>query len=726
MVTMSNDKWKFLFPIFTCICGLSLVVWLVYLATRLFKAERLKYIRNFKKGAFTVPLIPAFVLFFISNLRNGEITPGYFVKSFLNSLTSTISLMGLKFEFDKLEPYLTSNCFFRTVVYTCFVIVVFNVFLFAFSLFQQRFRFWNHSMWRSSPAVFNHKNNVCFIYGKNERSLKIYESDDNYCKTKFLIDDFKASGDEDLFFRRIRYAKRLSLTDEAGILENYLSACRGQGCRFLRIFRKNKEMKKFFIIVNYEDDKKNIELCQILSKTIAKAYKDAGKDESLLEKMVKGLSICVIGIDELDSVYQEVESHSFGCLHYYNKYRMMGNDLMTNHPITQFMNENQIDYDCASLKPGVRLTFSIIGFGKTNRFLFNNLVSDVQFNRKTTDNKFLHYVPEFYLYDKKDNLHTPDLNHNYFRYEEFYKENKESEDYLELPPLPADLHKYAGCGVDSPDLYKKLKEGLKKEKTDFNFIYVAFGSDLENIEMAKKLYEKGIEWNIPNLVIFVKANSIDRDTTVDIRHGGKDKPKLVYFGENGVIYSFRNIISGFVYNLTTEIDSLHGGVDKNKFNNADNSSSYKRWFKETTYEFDRLSSFASAMSIFNKLGMLGLKIADKGKAITEEEFNRRYNDIARKNLAESQHLRWNAYMICQGYIPSTKEQILSYGKDQKDLDKKREYEHLMRQHCNLTTIKGLAQYVELTKETDVYDYDYVMDKCYEIVGKLGKKIVEKV
>ena len=276
------------FLVLTCICGIILVWWLVKLFIRRFLKDKeswLKYVRNFKKGSFSIPLIPAFGLFFISKLVDVKpIELDFLARSFLESLASTISLMGLKFDFDKLERGMALSPIFKSVTYFCFIIVVVNVFLFAASLFLQRFHFWNHSRWRRSKNLFKVGNDVCFIYGNNERSLKIYDTYD-HSRKKFIIDDFSGSGNEDLFFKGVSYSNYMTLDEEKKILKKYLYSTGKKDTicwktrRFIRkglriIFRRKKEVYggKLFIIVNYEDDKKNIEFCQQLIKTIDSAY----------------------------------------------------------------------------------------------------------------------------------------------------------------------------------------------------------------------------------------------------------------------------------------------------------------------------------------------------------------------------------------------------------------------------------------------------------------------
>ena len=93
------------------------------------------------------------------------------------------------------------------------------------------------------------------------------------------------------------------------------------------------------------------------------------------------------------------------------------------------------------------------------------------------------------------------------------------EEYLPFPDLPA-LEKYRHLDINDTDFYNPIKNIATKNPNDENFIIIAFGSDLENIDLAHKLVEKRKEWNIPNLIIFVKVRSV-------IKEEDKDQKKLI-------------------------------------------------------------------------------------------------------------------------------------------------------------------------------------------------------
>ena len=739
------------YTIVTYICLAGLVYWVLSLACKLFslkrnRVERLRYIRSFKKGTFTIPLIPAFFLYLIGKTY----ARGFSLIVIMESVATTISLMGLRCETDSVLALMKASEIYSFSLHLCFVLVFLNACMLTNSILQQRFHFWRRSARKRSRRIY--EDNVCFIYGNNARSLKMYETDgDDYCPAKFIVDDFLPAGDEELFFKDIAYAKCLSFEEEAKAVGDYLKS-KEEAIRKEKAILKNdtdktrlfleekrKNQKDFIIIVNFEDDDKNIDLCRRLSQIVGEVHARHAEDDTELNYLLNSLNIYVFGNDELDSIYQEIEARTFGCIHFVNKYKTIGMNVLMRYPVTSFLNENQIDYSKAALESDVRISFSMIGFGKANRRLFSDLVSDTQFHISDGKGGYKAYTPAFYLYDKNNNIYTKDLNHNYFRYEEFLKAHASNDGYLPFAPLPADVNIVSDCDINSPDFYASLRTSLGEGSNDVNFVYISYGSDLQNIELAKKLYDKKNEWNIRNLHIFVKVSSLANATTEYLLD--EDKECFKVYGEDEEVYSFRNVISPEIYRLASYCDGIYeivSGKANPRETRVEEIQLSRKWFNSKKYEFDRMSSLAQGISIVNKLGMLGLEICDGSDGISSDIYDSLYtnNEAVRKNLTESEHQRWNAFMICNGYIPSTKEQILRYNpKNPEQNRKKKEEEHKERRHANLTTFEGLDLFKEMLAEEfnaenpDVYDvakYDsYLMDNCYKVVERLGKGLRRK-
>ena len=84
-------------------------------------------------------------------------------------------------------------------------------------------------------------------------------------------------------------------------------------------------------------------------------------------------------------------------------------------------------------------------------------------------------------------------------------------------------------------------------------------------------------------------------------------------------------------------------------------------------------------------------------------------------------------MISRGFIPASKEQILSDSR-------KNGKDYVLRRHGNLTTFDGLLEFRKMTAERDgcdeykkdVIKYDYqLLDDAYWLLCKNGYKITKK-
>ena len=105
-------------------------------------------------------------------------------------------------------------------------------------------------------------------------------------------------------------------------------------------------------------------------------------------------------------------------------------------------------------------------------------------------------------------------------------------------------------------------------------------------------------------------------------------------------------------------------------------------------------------------------------------------------MAILEHYRWNSFMLSQGIIPATKEQILKEKVPKKDgtLKYSNGRNYILRRHGNLTTFDGLVTFRQMISErdgtpeldNDVIKYDYqILDDAYWLLEKNGYKIIEK-
>lgn len=180
------------------------------------------------------------------------------------------------------------------------------------------------------------------------------------------------------------------------------------------------------------------------------------------------------------------------------------------------------------------------------------------------------------------------------------------------------------------------------------------------------------------------------------------------------------------------------------------------WQKLNSYQ--QSSNIASAVNIFTKLNLLGLDVSDNNSSgLSEIEYlnvydenkileqnspiyyNRKKPNITKRDdLAYIEHLRWNAFMLVNGYIPMPKSMIKVYKENDKLIIYKNDVN--LRLHACITTDKGLEEYFDylaklIVKETNInYEeafnivenkkYDYMlMDTIYNDLTLLGVNIV---
>ena len=752
---------------------ISFVIYLIAKYFSLKKEEKhISFIRSFKKGKCAVIFFTTVPLYFIGNVYAGN----DFLYSFFYSISRICKLVVLEFDTNSIKELLKVNSFYRFTIYFNFVLVLINALCFAISVFHQRFWNWWHTL-----LIKNASKSKLFIFGNNTDNISIYKSDKE--RLKVLIDNISTKDSEDLYTKGISY---ISTEKNNEIIKKYL--------------RLDKEKREYTVIINTNNDKENINICKILMDKI-NSLTNVSKNRIFIKKqkteldedqtsndpknrLFLRLRIFAFGDPKNQSLFEEIASQSHGCITYVNKYQQIAIDFIDRYPFSRFMDENQIDYNTSLVRDNVNINAFLIGFGKTNQEIFLTSVANNQFITKAKGGKdpVLKQV-NYYIFDKNETENNKHLNHNYYRFKnECYYDVEKSvikkEEYLPFPDLPA-LEKYRHLDINDTDFYNPIKNIATKNPNDENFIIIAFGSDLENIDLAHKLVEKRKEWNIPNLIIFVKVRSV-------IKEEDKDQKKLIlndercfFFGnEKEVVFNIDKITKNHLNQMAIQRHEIYALERKfaeenysinNEIIKNNKEESYNKWCSQALIK--RLSNFYCCLSLRSKLNLMGLDYCkndeNNDNALSEEEYLHKYAgfdqpkfehkiqeyngkkiieysldfpESRRRNMAIHEHLRWNSYMITKGTIPSTKEQIktekingvYSNGKNDE-----------VRRHGNLTTFDGLLEYrkiialrenqnkqideQELKKNeigADVIKYDYqLLDDAHWLLSSNGYKII---
>ncbi len=716
-----------------CLAGMIAVVVTIITKICLFKrGDRLRYLQGFKKGKFALIYLMTFPLYLIGTLYSG-LSVG---NALLQSVSSCIELVVLKYDYSNVAALMADNQFYRVTMYICFVLVAVNALVFTLTLFGRSLSNLFH---RLQTVKLSKK--VFVIVGFNEETKNVITSIASEGGKVIL---FAEDGDDVADFCYINKTAYFKFSKENNV-----------GEALTKLFN-NFDDKSVKVIVSTGEDRQNLIYIEQLSEVICKLdLKDCLIDED------RGVKAYVFGEPENISAFMHFVEKTNGCVHYLNKYHLVAMDFVDKYPLTQFMDERHIDFHTATLRDSVENNVVMIGFGRTNQQIFLTSVANNQF-LTLREGKPCPKPVNYWIYDRKNSQNDKNLNHNYFRYSkeiDIQAENaKVGKDrvYLELPEKPAN-EGFFELDVNDMTFYDSVKEHLTVEegKIPFNYVIIAFGKDMENLDFAEKIVTKLKEWDILHCTkVFVKIR--DKALNDDVIKKEFLDGNLITFGnESEVVYNLEQIVGEkqermalarhlrYAVDTATEKGVQSEDIDKVKI------SALKQWY---SYEQPRReSNVYGCLSVRMKLHLLGFdyKAADstdenaraeflekyqKGDPIIYDDANAKFKHIVhtnnfvegsiRQRYAVQEHQRWNAYMIICGIVPSTIAQIENG--DHKRLD--------LRRHGNITTLDGLKEFREITartlgkteEETDVIRYDYqVMDDLVWLLEGNGQKIVKR-
>lgn len=442
-----------------------------------------------------------------------------------------------------------------------------------------------------------------------------------------------------------------------------------------------------------------------------------------------------------------------------NEESLISKKVMLDYQLCNFMNETHIDYDNAVLRNDTNINVLMIGFGVVNKAIYTSLISNSQYV-KLKDDRYQAYFPKYYLFDINDTFSDSTLNHNLHHISDI----EDTKAYFPMPDPIEDTTNFK-CSIDDVSFYRNIYNSLKNsDSRSIHLLYISLGNELTNIDTALKLSQKLKEWRIKGTVkMFVKVFHQSFDCVKELQNDAN----IILFGSKEEIYTYPIIIEDFLdeyakrralyYELTnngsnTKLDDILVKLESN--DKEINKTKENVWNALGSYQ--KKSNVSSVLSIFSKLAMLGLNVGTKNEGLTEEEYLKIYdeenllnqrpipyhvrdgkNHISKRNaLAYMEHLRWNAFMILEGYIPMKKKDI-SYINNKlykNDVE--------LRIHACITTYEGLEEYFTflanlITKSSDIpYDkafdmvenkkYDYMlMDTVYTDIKLMNRFLIKK-
>ena len=726
----------FLTNLVTLLCLVALLVEcaavvLLYVLQK--RPQRIAFIRSFKKGKCVIVYITAVPLYWVGYVYGGQdLLSGLF-----SAISECFSLVVLKYNFKGLTAIMEDSRLFTFTIALCFLMVGLNAVLLTLSLLSQHlFEFFERM------KVLWGRGDKLFIFGYSKASVDLYKSEKNRCRV--IVDDLSPKDCEHLYFNKISYISTPVSEDMIKVL-------------FTMVLRRGR---RCVAVIQTDSDEKNMLLCRRFVDRMREVPAEA--QAALFE----GLKVFVFGDPRYETVYEDIVGDGLGCLQYCNKYRKIAMDFIDRYPLSRFMGAKQIDFDTSLVRPGVDINVLMIGFGKTNQQIFLTSVANNQFLTQGAGDPVLKPV-HYHIFDRADAGNNKNFNHSYYRYKNECANLSEGE-YLPLPALPAEEHYYR-LDVNDVRFYTQVREAVTKGKNDANFIVIAFGSDLENIDMAQKLVEKRREWGLSDLVIFVKARTWHKEQTLLEDEGcyfiANERDAVYHIDKllDDDIFSMarmRNAVYDIEYDLTTNTSLT---VDEATVAAA-YEKAHRDWYVKKS-QLERESNLYACLSLRTKLNLMGLDYCEKsaaGEGLSAEEYMaiyagddlpqqegkltvagkpvRRYTlrfpQSRRRTMAIHEHQRWNSFMISQGMVPASlrqiKEETVPDGKGGTRFTNGKNY--TVRRHGNLTTFEGLIAFRQMVAARDrceelardVIKYDYqLLDDAHWLLDAAGFKIVRR-
>lgn len=724
--------------IVSAVCLTLMLIWLSSVILNLLsrkkpRAEKIAYVRNFKKGKgvliylFTLPL-------FIVGISYAKVP---FPEVLFRSIKQVVELVILKYDTSSVVLLLSESAFYSFVLYTSFFLVGANALMFVFSLASQYLSSYFNNLYFFTLS----RRERVVIIGFSEQSKAIYKSE-SY-RARIISDKISDKDAYALYSEGIAYRQ---VSDFGGLID--------------RIIKKGlRSSSRTYVILN-SPDKTTIELCRLFISKIN------AMPTNMKERFFKAIHIYAFGDPRYRAIYEDVIREAMGTISYVNKYQRVAMDFICDFPFTSFMTGEHIDYATSYVKEGVEINALMIGFGKTNQEIFLTSVANNQFIKAGDDGAMLKPV-RYYIFDKDHAENNKNLNHTYNRYRnEINGHDKDL--YLSLPDHPAE-ESFFKLDVNDLEFYGQIRRIVTESDRHVNFIIIAYGTDLENIDMAQKLLEKRREWKVKNLTVFVKVRE-----EVGAAKGLLDEDNCYIIGnESECVYDVERIISPETFRmarLRDEIYALEYEITEGRGDSLDEKrireikkNAERKWFVDRT-ECERDSSLYCVLSLKSKLNMMGLDYLPRinGKGLTRDEYLKAYagddlpndkkyslkadgKDIVyytvdfaegrRRDMAILEHLRWNSYMISRGMIPATKEEILN---EMAECDGEMKHtngkSYTLRRHGNLTTFAGLVAFRQMVakrdgvdeSKKDVIKYDYqILDDAHWLLDKMGYMIVRR-
>ena len=490
--------------------------------------------------------------------------------------------------------------------------------------------------------------------------------------------------------------------------------------------------------------------------TFANAYNDK-------PQLFKNVYFYVCASNENLDLYSSIVDISEFRTHIilYSRYTNFANKFISEHPMSELFNDKQLDYSKACLKDNVSFTNIVLGFGRYNQEILNQVL--IHTNLFKVDNKTNKYVPykvDTHIFDVKDITIDQSKESNVG----LLMTNKEAPHF--------NIIKHERISVSSQAFIKEVDEiinkNISKEMNNCYAFFVSCGKDSLNIETALEIKERYMS-RVNKLIVYCRVKNFGSIPLYRVNNQNvKEKYKgIIFVGEDSSIDNHNVIV-----NRSLEALAINKNIKYlQRTNDVSKEEALERWMSLPSIK--RYNNSSVYVDLRFKLQLMGLDYGPKSdKGISKDEFIKRYlggiDNYAsefdrllkydykdyyvispvnnpRNLLAVAEHDRWNSYFWSYGYKVLPLEQIeYSYNSENDKIAVKKD-DTALKLHACLCDVEGLDRYhkqnakeikklgekygVDLTKNpsypslTDTFYYDYdSIDEIYEVLEENGFSI----
>lgn len=722
--------------------------------------EKLLYIRDYKKWKF----IYIYIALFFMNLAAAGYSEGWFVvRDILSTFKQTVESAVLKFDYNHIKDLFEASLYCRILFISIYCLLFINTVLFAASLFY--IQIWK-SIRLSSMRK---KEKMVVFFGFNEGTLKIIKTVDQKKYGCLVIDNFDNNYDEllkrNIPFIKSNIDDKENIDRN---LENIYSKYRYNNCYIIintgtdklnlliakelcTLLQKDTDNKiRGYVFGSSDNESAFIKYVETSLGKIKYLNKSKLVAFNFVDKYPLTKFMNDTHIDYNTGTLKDVDVNVF-LIGYGNTNKQI---LLASIANNQFI----------TLKDNVPTTKLVNYYVYNSKDSQGKNMNHYYYRLENDENYFEGREDEF-LSDPKDTKPANIIPRNKIDIEnkDFYsilkediiKTKKEDINYVIVS---------VSKETDNIDLAEKMIAKINEWNVDENtYVFVrAIDSSIEEEEEYKSLNQNNNQFvETEYLINGIKLSSKDSKNHL------KSK-KYFFFGEEDkIVYNFDKILSEELESIARNRDAVYkveSMASKIKKENEKNNKKeaivipYEQqvglsdkirqsWYTGLT-QIQRDSNLYAVLSVRSKLQLLGYDVikdnepelldTNKYEQVEFKDFYNKYfeNSNVKKDfdftfydkdnnpivktifktslefppcvrtyMAMQEHLRWNAYTISMGVIPSTVKEIIETRSNGKDY-------LICRKHGNITTFDGLLKFDKIVAIKN-YIKDQISNKWKE-------------